>query len=1132
MTNSEEGKKSRRDNIKVVVRSRPLNAKEREAKTPSLVSCDTESNKVHVAVHHGSKRGKKDYNFDMVFGQYATQQEIYNRAISPIVDEVLQGFNCTVFAYGQTGTGKTYTMEGDISSEDKKGIIPRAVDTIFQRLEARAESEFSVKVSFLEIYNEDLSDLLSPTDDQKLRILDDKSKINKGVCCHNLEEIAVKNTEDLVTIMQKAMAKRRTAATKLNEHSSRSHCIFTLTLHSKETTAEGEDLLKVGKLNLVDLAGSECVGRSGAKDKRAREAGNINQSLLTLGRVITALVERTPHVPYRDSKLTRLLQESLGGRTKTCIIATVAPSVQCLDETLSTLEYAQRAKRIKNKPVVNQRMTKRVLIREYVDEIERLKSELACARTKDGVFLPEEKYNEMMASMTGQTTQLTELEATLEQRMKELEELKMVFETTTQELESTKEDLKDTRINLEETKEELVVTEKHLEEEKVKVEETNVLLDAHVKTEEKLSSHAKELHGLLDTTISDVKGLHSKIGRKVVVETHNLTAGEKYHAAASSSMGKLKANTASFASSQLSSFSALATRVSAAADQSGAFTELMLQSLQKLAKHAEDTGAETRECVKKLSSAQRSSWQTLDMLTEKNAADFCENTGAAVSKLQEGISLIAKSVQAHQEQMNAFSGLILSQTKAAHATLSDFVSTHAKGVAEVESGLDNALGAYMTKMEASSDNLRSMVDEENARAEKKMQDLAAMFTSALAEANKERFDRVGALFSRSQEHQKSLAGDFEVATTSAKGSISTLQADSSKYFEDAKSSWSGIQSLHASESEKLSATVESMASQAENLGSEIVAQVGTLEARHKEYIECYTARSVAANTKLGEDGEAFADMRSQAESDGAALSNECTSALNARREAFGSWCHETSSASEHQKNALDAFASAHTSDIDAHASECDSFFNNTLSVDVPTGMTPAKRDYPHKHHTGGCPMTSPHDIILQRYRSRMPNTEVASESPESCEEDCACTSVSFPEKSDAVDENNHPGYGEHSDFSAKISGHVADSKSPPAAPETVLGESTKGNVRSSSIPMLKRSESVGSRASRSSFESTGTEESCGDESENYSVLPSKLSHNVLKKMKVNRLREELGKRGLSKVGRKDALITRLLEGAN
>lgn len=161
-------------------------------------------------------------------------------------------------------------------------------------------------------------------------------------------------------------------------HSRRSHSIFSLTVHLKETGAghAGEDLLKVGKLNLVDLAGSEAIGRSGAVDKRAREAGMINQSLLTLGRVISALVEKGSHIPYRESKLTRLLQDSLGGRTKTCIVAAVSPTKSNMEETLSTLDYAIRAKTIRNKPEVNQRMTKGALIKEYVVELERLKADL------------------------------------------------------------------------------------------------------------------------------------------------------------------------------------------------------------------------------------------------------------------------------------------------------------------------------------------------------------------------------------------------------------------------------------------------------------------------------------------------------------------------------------------------------------------------------------------------------------------------------------------------------------------------------------------------------------------------------------------------------------------------------------
>jgi len=144
----------------------------------------------------------------------------------------------------------------------------------------------------------------------------------------------------------------------------------------KEPTPDGEDLLKIGKLNLVDLAGSENIRRSGAENSRAREAGKINQSLLTLGRVINALVEHSPHIPYRESKLTRLLQDSLGGRTKTCIIATISPSKTSIEETLSTLDYAHRAKNIRNRPEVNQKMTKKALLQDCMAEIEKLKKDL------------------------------------------------------------------------------------------------------------------------------------------------------------------------------------------------------------------------------------------------------------------------------------------------------------------------------------------------------------------------------------------------------------------------------------------------------------------------------------------------------------------------------------------------------------------------------------------------------------------------------------------------------------------------------------------------------------------------------------------------------------------------------------
>ena len=248
----------------------------------------------------------------------------------------------------------------------------------------------------MEIYNEELKDLLSPEDDfRKLRMYEDLNR--KGsVVVQGLEEILVKNAQDVFKILEKGSTKRQIATTKMNQNSSRSHAIFSITVHIKENTPDGEELLKVGKLHLVDLAGSENIGRSGAVTKRAKEAGMINQSLLTLGRVINALVEHSPHVPYRESKLTRILQDSLGGRTKTCIIAAVSPAKCSIEETLSTLDYAHRAKNIRNKPEVNQKMTKRALIKDYVNQIETLKADLSASRDKNGIYLSPEVIFELM----------------------------------------------------------------------------------------------------------------------------------------------------------------------------------------------------------------------------------------------------------------------------------------------------------------------------------------------------------------------------------------------------------------------------------------------------------------------------------------------------------------------------------------------------------------------------------------------------------------------------------------------------------------------------------------------------------------------------------------------------------------
>uniref|UniRef100_UPI00358E252A kinesin-like protein KIF11-B n=1 Tax=Myxine glutinosa TaxID=7769 RepID=UPI00358E252A len=282
----------------------------------------------------------------------------------------------------------------------------------------------------------------------------------------------------------------------------------------KETTIDGEELVKVGKLNLVDLAGSENIGRSGAVDKRAREAGNINQSLLTLGRVITALVERTPHVPYRESKLTRLLQDSLGGRTKTSIIATISPAAINVEETLSTLDYAFRAKNIMNKPEVNQRLTKRALIKEYTEEIERLKRELAASREKSGVYLPFDNYERMQTQLTSQEQLLTHYMDKIAVCELEIKKVTDLFSTTQLKLDEQ-------IICLQKREQELQVTQQDLHTTRDQLALSDFVVTEHKSTELELYGTAVQLLNTAEVSTLDVDSLHSKLDRTKDVDQNN-----------------------------------------------------------------------------------------------------------------------------------------------------------------------------------------------------------------------------------------------------------------------------------------------------------------------------------------------------------------------------------------------------------------------------------------------------------------------------------------------------------------------------------------------------------------------------------------------------------------------------------
>ncbi|GAB2286050.1 Kinesin-like protein KIN-5D [Dionaea muscipula] len=530
-SNLSRNDKDKSVNVQVIVRCRPLNEDEQRVNTPVVITCNELRREVFAAQLIANKQIDRTFQFDKVFGPTSKQKDLFDHAISPIVNEVLEGYNCTIFAYGQTGTGKTYTMEGGARKKNGEypsdaGVIPRAVQQIFNTLETQS-AEYSMKVTFLELYNEEITDLLAL--DECSKYIDDKSKKplalmedgKGGVFVRGLEEEIVCTANEIYKILEKGSAKRRTAETLLNKQSSRSHSIFSITIHIKECTPEGEELIKCGKLNLVDLAGSENISRSGAREGRAREAGEINKSLLTLGRVINSLVEHAGHVPYRESKLTRLLRESLGGKTKTCIVATISPSIHCLEETLNTLDYAHRAKNIKNRPEINQKMMKSALIKDLYSEIDRLKQEVYAAREKNGVYIPRDRYLQEEVEKKALTEKVEKMEVGLDSKDKQLVELKEHYDSQRHLTAELSSKLERTEKKLEETEHTLTNLEEKHRQANATIKEKEYIISNLLCSEKTLVDRATELRADLENAAYDISSLFAKIERKDKIEDGN-----------------------------------------------------------------------------------------------------------------------------------------------------------------------------------------------------------------------------------------------------------------------------------------------------------------------------------------------------------------------------------------------------------------------------------------------------------------------------------------------------------------------------------------------------------------------------------------------------------------------------------
>lgn len=302
------------NNIKVVARFRPINKVEQHQHPPDgKPIIDISDTNTQVNLYNDESN---NYSFDRVFDLQSKQEDVFEYGVRGIVDDVISGYNGTVFAYGQTGSGKTYTMMGsDIDDNNSKGIIPRITEQIFESiLTSPPNMEYLVKVSYMEIYMERIRDLLSPNNDN-LQVHEDKVR---GVYVKNLSDYYVGDAKEVYEIMRQGSQARAVSSTNMNAESSRSHSIFLISIVQKNIETGSQ---KTGNLYLVDLAGSEKIGKTGATGQTLEEAKKINKSLSALGMVINALTDgKSTHIPYRDSKLTRILQESLGGNSRTTLI--------------------------------------------------------------------------------------------------------------------------------------------------------------------------------------------------------------------------------------------------------------------------------------------------------------------------------------------------------------------------------------------------------------------------------------------------------------------------------------------------------------------------------------------------------------------------------------------------------------------------------------------------------------------------------------------------------------------------------------------------------------------------------------------------------------------------------------------
>jgi kinesin family protein 11 len=811
------------------------------------------------------------------------------------------------------------------------GMIPRALSHLFDKLRTQ-QTEFVMRVSYLELYNEELCDLLSTDDSAKIRIYDDVNK--KGsVIIQGLEEIPVRCKDDVYKLLAKGTERRKTAATLMNAQSSRSHTVFSILVHIKENGPDGDEMLKIGKLNLVDLAGSENASKAGnEKGIRTRESVNINQSLLTLGRVITALVERTPHVPYRESKLTRLLQESLGGRTKTSIIATISCGHKDLEETLSTLDYAHRAKNIQNKPEINQKLTKKVILKEYSEEIDRLKRDLEAAREKNGIYLAVESYNELVYEKDAQEKELVAHIERLRETKTALENTKELFQLSEYNLQIVSEKLHVSEGKVKITEAELTKTKRNLRKTEQNVTEAKHLITCHQETEQKLTEHAKEIITVADEAANDTKSLQENIRRRKEKDEYATRVTNNIMNSLSSRVDEMKDDVEQMEKQHKETSDILISDLDASVKANKSHTNVIVTLLKELKNLRKESN---------------------NSLCAKIDVWMSQHNAMSKSELESLTCLIKES----QEQEESFFGSIsnrietfaqlLNDRKAEESKLKEYftekIDAQQKTIEEFSDFMQLKFNEYRTQLDSVSSSLRAKSEAQNL----KMQQMKKLM--AELEELSEKDEPI-------QQQLSSVDKDIEESCIATSKSFiektSTAAHANQMFLNEREQAWNKNHELLSKNSQEMSDEVKSFNEKAKGTSKRQHNSVKQFEAKSVEQVN-QVKNTIDSLTKSSEEKENVLDAK-LVES----ISKESSETANRLQEIKSVVEHDLHLFVKKAESSMSKNCSSITRDIGDYQQQ-------DVFMYCPTGATPARKDYKFNRQLNA---TSPHERIIKRLR--------------------------------------------------------------------------------------------------------------------------------------------------------------------